>query len=218
MPKSSPFQLRVLRKREQKSETTSQCLAQAIADIEAAYSPPKKVNDNSENHFITQPALRKVIDRDRLRNLLRHCKWYKEDLLELIYKDFLRIVGILVVIKWPDWEDFFKVFLDPKDAFGRPSRRDTRLPFLEVDFIEDSTSTRLFQWDQYIFCPIVIEEDSHVLIGNEKRRLPFLSSTPQGDGGSGTVFKVEVEKFQIRYRAGEASGEYNHKVRMSHLR
>jgi len=183
-------------------------------DLTKAFSYPEG-SKNAHLEFITFRNLRKVIDRDRLRKLLQNNKWYKEAELDHIYTNFLRIIGVLIIAQWPEWESFHRIFLDPKDPVGRPTRGDNHLPFIDVSFLEPPTSRRLFELDQYIFCPIVIEENSHNIIGNSQRRLPFLNSTPVGGGASGTVTKVEVERYQIRYTAGQAGGEPNTKVSTS---
>jgi hypothetical protein len=181
-------------------------------DLEKLKSRPEGSNRTRDLTFITLRNLRKVIDRDRLRKLLQEFRWYKEALLEHIYTQFLRIVGILISVEWPDWENFPAIFLEPLDPLGRPSRGDIHLPFIDVHFLTHTTSQRLFELDQYIFCPITIKENSHDVISNKKRRLPFLSSSSIGGGGSGTVSKVEVEKYQILFTAGQAGGEPNTKV------
>jgi hypothetical protein len=175
-------------------------------DLEKAKSRPEGSNRTRDLTFITLRNLRKVIDRDRLRKLLQEFRWYKEALLEHIYTEFLRIVGILIIVGWPDWESFPTIFLQPIDPFGQPSRRDIHLPFIDVSFLTHTTSQRLFELDQYIFCPITIKENSHDVIGR-KRRLPFLSSSSIGEGGSGTVSKVQIEKYQILFTAGQAGGD-----------
>jgi hypothetical protein len=195
----------------QKQEETE--IERTRKELAEAFSRPAQSNDTTPLEFITLRNLRKVIDRDRLRKLLQKNKWYKEAELGHIYTNFLRIIGVLITIQWPDWESFPWIFLDPKDPVGRPTRGDNHLPFIDVSFLEHTTSRRLFELDQYIFCPIVIKENSHDVIGNKKRRLPFLNSSPVGDGGAGTtVFKVEVEKYQIIYTAGQAGGEPNTRV------
>jgi hypothetical protein len=181
-------------------------------DLEKAKSRPEGSNRTKDLTFITLRNLRKVIDRDRLRKLLQEFRWYKEALLEHIYTQSLCIVGILIMVGWPDWESFPTIFLQPMDSFGRPSRRDIHLPFIDVRFLTHTTSRRLFELDQYIFCPVTIEENSHDVISNRERRLPFLSSSPIGGGGSGIVSKVQVEKYQILFTAGQAGGELNTKV------
>jgi|ERR1700722_13209228 hypothetical protein len=181
-------------------------------DLEKAKSRPEGSNRTGDLTFITLRNLRKVIDRDRLRKLLQEYRWYKEALLEHIYTQFLRIIGILITVDWPDWEHFPAIFLQPMDPLGQPSRRDIHLPFIDVRFLTHTTSRRLFELDQYIFCPITIEENSHDIIRNKKRRLPFLSSSPIGGGGSGSVSKVQIEKYQILFTAGQAGGEPNTRV------
>jgi hypothetical protein len=181
-------------------------------DLEKAKSRPEGSNRTGDLTFITLRNLRKVIDRDRLRKLLQEFQWYKEALLEHIYTQFLRIVGILITVYWPDWENFPTIFLLPMDSFSRPSRGDIHLPFVDAHFLTHPTSRRLFELDQYIFCPVTIEENSHDVISDKKKRLPFLSSSPIGRGGSGSVSKVQVEKYQILFTAGQAGGEPNTKV------
>ena len=130
--------------------------------------------------------------------------------MERARKHLRQVLAILIYIKWNGWPQFEEIFLREIDSFDRPKRGDHHLPFLDLTFLEEDVREG-FDDTQYLFRPIVIQENTH-LTYSEKHRLPFLNSEIIGDGGLGIVTKVLVEKKQIKYDKGTIKG-LNSKVR-----
>ena len=147
--------------------------------------------------FITADAVKQIMTSERVNLLL---KGLRPKQLERAEKYLRQVLSILVYISWNGWPRFEEIFLRELDPFERPVRGDHQLPFLDLTFLEEDIR-ETFEDAQYLFRPIIIQENKH-LTYTEKHRVPFLESEPIGDGGFGIVTKVVVEKKQIEYNTG----------------
>lgn len=160
--------------------------------------------------FITADAVKQIMTKERVGDLLKGLGLDDEEQLKIVWNHSRQILAILVTIKWNGWPRFKDIFLRELDPLGRPGRGDHQLPFLDLTFFEDDMRED-FDEAQYLFRPIIIQENKH-LIYSEKHRLPFLKSRERGDGGFGVVTEETVEREQIKY----SNGEVNSKVRYAY--
>lgn len=149
--------------------------------------------------FTTADAVRQIMTTERVGDLLKGIGPDAGEQLdkEMIWKHLRQILAILITIKWNNWSTFEEVFLRELDTFNRPERGDHQLPFLDLSFLEEDVRED-FDDVQYLFKPIIIEENTHHTY-TEKYRVPFIKSRERGDGGFGVVTEELVEKNQIKY-------------------
>jgi len=107
-----------------------------------------------------------------------------------------RILAILIFIRCDTsiLKNFRKCFISNSTT----AKRDSALPLQKSD-AEDLFGARLgdqFYNRQFIFCPVVLQEDKEVEYRGDRQccRLPFSDSEILGHGSSGTVSKVTIPK------------------------
>lgn len=124
-----------------------------------------------------------------------------------VRKNLIKVLSILVAIRWDDWSRFADLFLDDG---RRRLREDSSLPFC-LTALEDNTFLgKSFASDflnvQYAYLPIIVEQ------GESKtypptRPLPFLKtfSTRIGAGAYGVVTKEVVACHQFKPKSEYAT-------------
>ena len=160
--------------------------------------------------FVTADTVTRVMTKERVRDLLKIMGPEVEEQLDIIWKHLRQVLAILITIKWNGWPKFQEIFLRELDTFERPERSDHHLPFLDLTFLDEDVREE-FDDVQYLFQPIIIQENMH-LVYSEQFRLPFLKSEKRGSGAFGTITEELVEKKQIKYNNGVVK-ELNSKVR-----
>src|SRR2546429_6154 len=163
-------------------------MSQVRLELKNGYSRPHPSTGAADSVFMTLPAVQRVINRDKLGQLLRSYSWFHKDLVEIIYKGSLRVIATLITIEWTDWDRFESLFLHATDQSGRPLRGDRNLPFDFQDLAFLGPFQNLFDSEQYIFCPLIITEGSSGSC-NERVRLPFIKSLEVRGGSFGVVVK-----------------------------
>jgi hypothetical protein len=117
-----------------------------------------------------------------------------------VRKNLIKILSILVAIRWDDWSRFESAFLD---GGRRRLREDSSLPFsllaLEDDTLLGKSFASNFLNAQYAYLPIVVEQGESKIYPRT-RPLPFLKSmsTRIGAGGFGVVTKEVVACHQFK--------------------
>jgi hypothetical protein len=174
-------------------------------DLQSKYSRP----ENSENVFIHPEDARAVLTRERVKDLLKHFRWYHEDDRTKVWKSMSLILCILVTIEWNAWADFKTTFFPTGNYLQNPRCTDKDLPLENVSFLPH-TIREDFQREQYIFLPVFIKQDSHNAY-DFKRRLPIMTAIPiEETGAQGEVDKVYIEKGYLQYV--DQGGNYNTSV------
>jgi hypothetical protein len=174
-------------------------------DLQSKYSRP----ENSENVFIHPEDARAVLTRERVKDLLKHFRWYHEDDRTKVWKSMSLILCILVTIEWNAWADFKATFFPTGDYLRNPLYTDEDLPLENVSFLPPDIRED-FQREQYIFLPVFIKQDSHNAY-DSKRRLPIMTAIPiEETGAQGEVDKVYIEKGYLQYV--DQGGNYNTSV------
>lgn len=140
-------------------------------------------------------------------------------LLSLLKDRFLKVISILVYIRWDAWRDFLQIFVGY--ALGPENRADSDLPFADRptitsdDFLGPEYGDFFYDY-QYIFVPIKIEnwlvkKDNHsIKTLRFKTLLPVLHTTEIGYGASGKVFVETIAPGYFRIEDG-----WNTKVKKS---
>jgi hypothetical protein len=150
--------------------------------------------------FISLRTLEEIWTFDCLESLL--------DILEIdsdrdsvlyVRKKLIRVLSILVAIRWDDWSRFEIVFLDGE---GTRLREDSSLPFALSALEEDSFLGTSFASDflnvQHAYIPIIVEEGESKIYPRT-RPLPFLKhkSSKIGAGGFGIVTREVIACHQF---------------------
>ena len=163
------------------SELTSE-LKRHIAGIVAQ-------RDLAGEPFVCDHELGEAWDQNRLLDLVSHISSRSD--LDFIRHNLVKILSILVSIRWDRWSDFEKHFLRHK-VDGRFDRLDANLPLADCSFLDDSGYD--FKTNQYTFLPIRIEQGQNQEFSPE-RRLPFVhSSAIIGKGGFGEVTRCTIAR------------------------
>ena len=173
-------------------------------EIIAALQHPDTQNEDANKPFITADQVRDIWAQ--LVRFQSHELWQEEDpqslmprKIDIPGKELLKIVSILVYIRWDSWSDFQSIFFQD-DGSPRSDRTDSALPLnLETlaksDFLGDDAI--LFNEHQYAFLPIMIAENQDPCYGHNYR-LPFTSESNDVDTGSyGEVTRVTIAKGQF---------------------
>ncbi|KAK7700581.1 hypothetical protein SLS57_012035 [Botryosphaeria dothidea] len=115
--------------------------------------------------------------------------------------NFLKVISILVMIRFRRWEYFREIFVDGQD------RQDKDLPFKRDILTDDNflgpVDGAFFYSNQWIFCPLVIRErrEPYILEKDEcERRLPFIGSPEKiGEGATAVVSMETVAPYHMQY-------------------
>lgn len=114
---------------------------------------------------------------------------------------FLKVISILVMIRFRRWDHFREIFVDRQD------RQDKDLPFkrdilTDYDFL-GPVDGAFFYSSQWMFCPLVIRErrEPYILEKDEcERRLPFIRSPEKiGEGATAVVSMETVAPYHMQY-------------------
>jgi hypothetical protein len=140
------------------------------------------------------------------REFYRQRDWYDKSWDEDTTMDgYFRVMSILVYIRFTEWDDFRKLFIDQK-------RSDEGLPFDSVDLQRDDwlgyEDGQEFFKRQWVFCPDRIEErqDPYDLRG--PRHLPWIDEPIEvGKGAYGRVTKRTIAAGYLEYRRGTRNHE-----------
>ncbi|KAF2136179.1 uncharacterized protein K452DRAFT_302983 [Aplosporella prunicola CBS 121167] len=150
--------------------------------------------------------------------------WYRPFLEDCITSKLLRIMSILIMLRFNRWDKFGEIFLGPdiyrehadeelpENRRYRPKRCDDHLPFKREDLVDEGflgmEDGEPFFMLQGNFCPLVIEErhEPYDLTPDGEHfgyRLPFLHRPPKefASGASAKVFKEIIPPNHIRYFA-----------------
>lgn len=137
-------------------------------------------------------------------------------LLSLLKDRFLKVISILVWIRWDAWRDFLQIFvgynLGPSNA-GQEDRADSNLPFADRptltsdDFLGPEYGNFFYDY-QYNFIPIKIEnwlvkkDNDSIRTLRSKILLPVLQTKEIGYGASGKVFEETIAPGYFRIDDG----------------
>ncbi|MCJ1469253.1 hypothetical protein MMC07_007886 [Pseudocyphellaria aurata] len=171
----------------------------------------RSVPNHSDRFFVTAHVVGEVLTTDAMRVIFAGFTWRVDGHLDIIRKYLKQVLATLITIKWTRWSDFKSIFLTHKDPFNRPVLGDHRLPFSDLEFLEEDFREE-FERNQHIFRPILIEENSHKIYPSQSR-LPFLKLEIAGEGGFGTVHRVLVERNTILYTSAVYKGDFNHEAK-----
>lgn len=162
--------------------------------------------------FVTQHDIERLWTSSRLKELFTGLMWADEKFLDAALKPRRKILAILVKIRWNKWEDFKTIFVDNLRAV------DTDLPINEnrIQILEkalgDTPLAFEFQANQYVFLPIVIQENQDVEYWQDFR-WPFTeNSETVSSKGSLTVFREVIAPRQFK----DVDGGFNAEVGLYH--
>jgi len=175
----------------------------AIAEIRSGLSKRYARPDGDGPYFIHPEDVKKVLQRERIRDLLKHFPWYDEDDRTLVWNQMSLIICILVISEWQDWFYFREYFYNGNNM-ENPKLNDTNLPVgEETEQFLPSPLWENFLRDQYIFTPIFICENSHDQTYSANFRLPVLKRTVlDEESAQGVVEKAEIDGRFIRWCEG----------------
>ena len=176
---------------------------------------------SDEDHgFITLHHLQKIWTKERETEIGKQTRlghffallgWDDKPLLEQVEASLLKIVSILIRIKWTQWSKFRETFSDHIDGSGEHDRLDANLPFKSLEqFGGQSFSTEAadsFRAHQYTFTPIDIFAGTDKTF-DENRRMPFVQKSVElGRGSFATVYKETIAKGQYYDLDGKPTGK-----------
>lgn len=164
--------------------------------------------------FVTQHDLENVWTSSRLKELFTGLIWAGDQFLDSAREKRTKILSILIKIRWNRWEDFKRVFVDS------PGMLDTDLPISDIQVLEnalgDAPLAFEFQTSQYVFLPIIIQENQDVEYLHDFR-WPFTEESkeisPNSPKGSLPVHKEVIAPWQFR----DVNGDFNAEVRQEPL-
>lgn len=178
-----------LGKRYQRREVDLGLLVRIRKELQSKYSRP----ENWEYVFIHPHDARSVLTRERVKELLKNFKWYNEDDRTEIWRTMSLILCILITIEWTEWTEFKTFFAPTGDYLRSPRFTDDDLPLKDVSFLPPNIQDD-FKREQYLFKPIVIEQNSHAEY-SQRYRLPISKvETVDEPGVQGDVDKIYLEK------------------------
>jgi hypothetical protein len=131
----------------------------------------------------------------------------------------IRTISILICIHWHKWHEFAERFcrLTDKATLDDIQNIDGRLPFTKealgsLLFPDDSYYANNFFLQQYVFSPLVIEENQEFQSYEAEYRLPILDDVArEGTGPYERIIAVKVAEGHFRFAKG---GETNSAVRI----
>ena len=154
-----------------------------------------------KERFISLKTLEEIWTVECLKRFLDILKLdYDINLAPYVRRNLIKVLSILVTIRWDDWSRFEAIFLD-RD--GRRAREDSSLPFALSALEDNSFLGMSFASDflnvQHAYTPIVVEEGESKIY-SRTRPLPFLKSQSSqiGAGGFGIVTREVVASHQFK--------------------
>jgi len=128
------------------------------------------------------------------------------DELNIVEKELLHTVTILVKIGWRDWSRFKHIFFDHHDENGHRVRTDQKIcdynfnALVSQSFLQKREKAQSFLDNRYCFQPLVIEEGKVIIKEEEGWRLPFVNEKKDvvGWGSYGEVTKEIIAVRQFR--------------------
>ena len=138
------------------------------------------------------------------------------DLARNLYST-IKTISILICIQWRRWNEFAERFCRATEAnsLDEIPDLDGRLPFSKEEvctrlFPDDPDTATKFYLQQYVFLPIILEENHRFKFYEPEYRLPLLDDHSQGSAGPGDrIFAVRVAEGHFRFAR---TGELNPKV------
>jgi serine/threonine protein kinase len=165
------------------------------------------VQADTQQRFVHPDKARRVVTREKIRDILSPFSWYSERYLTRICEDMNLIICVLVWIKWTRWADFMKLFYPRGSTLEFSKFTDDDLPVSEntLGLFPDADKSNFFR-AQFIFKPVLIEEDIHGRFDG-RQPLPFLQieRPPLATGSQGVILKVLVARDYLRYTQGTSN-------------
>ncbi|KIX01306.1 uncharacterized protein Z518_09031 [Rhinocladiella mackenziei CBS 650.93] len=196
-----------LGKRSKSREVDLGLLVRIRKELQSKYSRPESL----ETVFIHPHDARSVVTRERVKELLKPFKWYHEDDRTELWRTMSLILCILITIEWTEWSEFKTYFAPRGDYLRYPRYTDDDLPLRDVSFLPPNIQDD-FKREQYLFKPIVIEQNSHEEY-SQRYRLPITKSEPIDDVGSQRdLDKIYLEKGYLYCTDQHNAGGFNSEV------
>jgi hypothetical protein len=187
----------------EQSSTTSEISGSELEERirDGLWGLMKRSSDRENSQIILPDELAKFWNPVAKRNFYTRQSWYDtawdEDNRML---DYQKIISILILARFREWDRFREIFIDK-------GRTDKELLFtldhLEKDDFLGPRDAPYFFRDQWIFCPLVIEEkqQSYELIELEaERRFPYIEIGKEiGSGATGTVTRQVIAAHHLKY-------------------
>ena len=170
-------------------------------EIKGELDAATKRKDNAQAKFILFSDLESIWTKHgRLRKFFSRSNWERQHWSQIRDK-LLKVVSILVYIKWNKWDTFKDTFFHHKDADGKHDRLDEHLPFESLSGLEEPSFLGVygqnFHADQYVFLPVTITQ-GEVHEWSKEHRLPFLESHWLGEGASAKVYKETIARCHFK--------------------
>lgn len=177
-----------------------------FSEIRIALVRATRNKDNSDKvnkAFISDPDVESIWVSPRVRILLQvYCGCSEKDLdrlSALVYQDYIKVISILVYMRWSKWSSFLEKFV------FQVNRSDRHLPFKDIEnhnFLGEDYGFDFSSYQCY-FLPIKIGERwDDAFVYPDTYRLPVLKSDVIGWGASGIVYKEEIAPGCILGRDG----------------
>jgi hypothetical protein len=144
--------------------------------------------------------------------LSKGLSWDSPDSQSHALSNFKKILSTLVWIRWDSWDKFHTMFLNHRDADNMYDRKDSNLPFTNVQSLLTHEFRPDFLRDQYIFIPVELKEEGRFpptkqLEFSPRLRMPMKESIKIGEGGQGVVYKELVAAKHFRNEHGHLATE-----------
>ncbi|KAF4540676.1 Ankyrin repeat protein [Lasiodiplodia theobromae] len=154
------------------------------------------------SRIILEQDLRELWTQDGNDDFYKTKSWYSGNInSKFMSENFLKILSILVLLNFRNWESFKTMFIDTE------RRTDNDLPFdrkelQATEWLGPRDGDEFFQ-KQWIFCPFVIIERQKPYDETElqmERRMPFIQKRqPIGEGASAEVYMEVVAPYYLEY-------------------
>src|ERR1700761_3011462 len=142
--------MRHFRRHKRDAEPNFRAITEIRSDLSKRYSRPQ-----GGEEFIHPNDAKRVLERERVRDLLSRFPWYREDDLTYVYQKMALIICILIAAGWQDWALFKEYFYGNIHNLQWPKVEDKNLPL--DDQVEPFLPQRLWQdflREQYTFYPM----------------------------------------------------------------
>jgi hypothetical protein len=156
--------------------------------------------------FMTEKVQKEIWTTER--NLVKFGGFLqlKNDDLNIVERDLLQTLTILVRISWRNWARFKEIFLEHHTASGNRDRTDRAIceytfeGLVSDSFLASAEKAQSFLDNRYAFQPLIIEEGSIIVNSDEGWRLPFQNEDRKviGYGSYGEVTEEVIAARQFR--------------------